>query len=242
MNILVWRGLNTEGNTPPDRVIDHQLMGIPLFVFIDTRNDRLFVASMPDGVETARPAVLVYDNASSLDGNVEPDYRIIGANTRLGVGLPITHNVWFDWTRDQLYVAHHTNEVLRFNLSGYTQPFAPPFLNCTDLGGRRDCNVAPSWTLQINDLNTTQDANCTSAYGLFLMPNLDRLYVSKGYNELCSTDPQRQVVKMYEDVSTKRNMPGTFGDPPSRVIGWSTAEPDLFPPQPIWVSRVQAGG
>src|SRR5262249_18491724 len=132
-----------------------------------------------------------------------------------------THNVWFDRKSGLLFVAHHTNEVLIFDLSGVDLASPPA-----------EIDLAP----RVLDASSS-DAEIphTSVYGLFYVPEADRLYVSVGYANMGpkpGTPPNGVFV--YEGVSD----PAVTGRAaPARKIGWSSSN-KYFPPQPLWVTRV----
>jgi hypothetical protein len=236
-NVLVFHNASSaDGNIAPDRSINNDLMGAPIFAFVDSDTDRLFIASFADEVNTFEPAVLIYENASTLNGDVEPDYRIIGDMTRLAEGtLEITHNVWYDTDTSHLYVCHHTNEVLKYNLTGLFDGSPPAPLNCVpDVSGRLDCNTPPEWTLRINAEDDDSDADAFSAYGIFLIPQLDRLYVSNGFRT--NVPGTEHIVKVYDGVKFRANSPGDPIEPPDQVICWGTLAETYYPPQALWVT------
>lgn len=228
-NILVWNGASTvDGNTAPSRVIRYTEMGWPVHLYVDAAADRMFVVTMP-GPGASEPSVLVFNQASTLNGNVVPRVRIMGPASRLGSGNNrTTHNVWYASARKLLFVAHHTNEVLIYDLASVD--LAPPAPVTID--------VAPR-VLQINE-QAGVDEYHWSAYGLFYVGAFDRLYVAAGYtpggDATHSGPPQpgspRQAVKVYDDISD----PSASGlVPPDRTIFWSNGQ-TYFPAQPLWVS------
>jgi hypothetical protein len=83
-----------------------------------------------------------------------------------------------------------------------------------------------------------------SAYGIFMLPELDRLYVTVGRTDLAPGSPTgymiRQgippnVILVYDGVSSYMSaMPQLFS--PTRRIYWSTGDAEYFPPQPLWVT------
>ena len=221
-NVLVFENASTvDGNIAPSRVIDHAKMGQPFFVFIDEAANRLFVASVDDGTPSApEAALLIYNNASTLDGNVEPNVRIIGPNTRLEVGGDTTHNVWYDSTTQLLFAAHRTNEILIFDLS--TIDLSP--------ASAMDYNLSPR-VIKINEDPTDADVRDWKASGLFYIPEEDRLYVSADHPA-----PVSQAIKVYDDVSD----PSVSGMvTPTQVIHWANGR--YYSPQPLWVTRLKAG-
>ena len=233
-DILVWDNASSRsGNVPPDRRIRHQGMGAPVFVFVDEANDRGFVAIMGsqalDSGSGPRPAVVVFNDFSSRNGEVVPSVRIYGENTRLGEGNNrTTHNVWFDAASSLLYVGHHTNEILVFDLSAVN----------LDPGEPVDLDLAPR-VLRINDQADLSDQYDWSTYGLFYLAKQDRLYVSAGNTvggtASASGPPNnpaaKHVVKVYEGVS-RSSTSGVLT--PARRISWDNVN-TYYPPQPLWV-------
>jgi SMP-30/Gluconolactonase/LRE-like region len=89
--------LTATGNIHPNAVISGANTGLngPQFMALDTAADRLFVAN------GAGSSVLIWDAASTLNGNIAPTRSISGANT--GLIAPI--GIALDRGRDLLYVA-----------------------------------------------------------------------------------------------------------------------------------------
>ena len=229
-NILVWEDASSvDGDAPPDRVITYQLMGAPVYVFIDEISDRMFVAAMP-GIEplvpNINPSILIFNNASTLDGEQTPALRILGENSRLEEGNnQTTHNVWYDRQHELLFVGHHTNELLIFDM---TRTNWDPTIRPTDL-----TTLIPR-VIEINEMTDGSDKENWSLYGLFYLPSQDRLYVAVGYT---TPGPHpgspKNSIKVYDGISNP-SMTGVVK--PTRVIYWSNGE-QYFPPQPLWVTE-----
>lgn len=220
--VLAFDGSATlDGNTPPSRIIDPPDLGTPVFVFIDAEADRMFVASM-SSPQAPAPAIVVMNHASTRSGNAPPDLLIRGPMTRLSAGNnQTTHNVWFDRKTKLLFAAHHTNEVLIFDLSGVDLDSPPGELD-----------LAPR---VIDASSSDAEIPHTNVYGISYVSASDRLYVSVGYANMgpkMGTPPNGVFV--YDGVSDA-SVSGRA--PPSRTIGWSNGDV-YFPPQPLWVTRV----
>ncbi|MBI3071406.1 MAG: hypothetical protein HYY84_04680 [Deltaproteobacteria bacterium] len=252
-NILVWTTASTAtGNLAPARNITHNKLGNPVFVFVDSATDRLFVACMNTTLDAGTPsrgAIVVYNNASVVNGFTEPSFRIAGDNT--GIDRPnntTTHNVWYDATRKLLIVGHHTFEVLFFDLGGIDM--APTTST--------DYNITPR-VLQTNESANGSDIYHWSTYGLFYMADKDRLFVANGYNpggtSTGSGGPQsgspKNVVRVYDGISdaglwanaglwvdagTTTDAGRAIRISPTRTIYWSSGA-TYYPPQPMWVTR-----
>lgn len=119
-----------NGNVAPDRLITGAATLLPsageLRPFLDTRNDRLYIAS-PSSVS---PSILVFNSASTIDGNVAPNRVITGANTTFNYPWGISVDV----PRDKLYVGDSSNNAIFVfdNASAVTGNVAP---NRTVSGG-----------------------------------------------------------------------------------------------------------
>ncbi len=85
-----------EGDVAPVATIQGALtrLSAPQYLFLDVSNDRLYVAN------SGQSAILVFDNVSTLDGNVAPTRFLEGANTTLSGP---TRTI-LDLGRDILYV------------------------------------------------------------------------------------------------------------------------------------------
>jgi DNA-binding beta-propeller fold protein YncE len=105
-SILVFNNARTvTGGNAPDRTISNTTTPIaPTALFIDPVNDRLYV--------TSGNSVLIYDSASTLDGStVTPTRVLAGGSTSLNAPT----GIYVDITRNLLYVANATNQILVFN-------------------------------------------------------------------------------------------------------------------------------
>lgn len=94
----------TGGNTPAATISSSRLQS-PQRMFVDTRNDRLFVANSG--------SILIYDNASTKDGTTPPDRVISGNQTGLSNPLDLA----LDENSDQLYVADGFSIIVFANAS-----------------------------------------------------------------------------------------------------------------------------
>jgi DNA-binding beta-propeller fold protein YncE len=102
-------------------------------------------------------AILVFDNASTMNGNVAPGRTISGSNTTLKGPF----GAWLDSSSNRLYVANvEDNSILVFN-------------NANTVNG----NVAPDRT--ISGSNTTLSA----PEGIWLDLTTNQLYVANGNNK-----------------------------------------------------------
>ncbi len=116
--ILVYDNANTrEGSTSPDRLISGEFTQInhpnSNSLFIDAQNDKLYVCN--DG----NHSVLVFDNASTLEGNVTPEQMITYAGMKYPEGISVRTN--------RIYVAdvfHSKLFVFSSEATGPTLPLA----------------------------------------------------------------------------------------------------------------------
>lgn len=230
-NILVWNDATTaDGNIAPDRVISYSSLGRPVHVFVESSTDQLFVVSMGTGITQKGAAVLIFNNASTLNGEVTPNVRIFGPNTRLDDGNnQTTHNVWYDAATGMLIVGHHTNEILIFDLSS------------VDLNAAvgQDLDIAPR-VIKVHEMSDDSDQYEWSAYGLFYVSSTDQLFVSvgntRGGTSTRSGPPgvglTTHVVRVYDHVSDTTTQ-GLVT--PTKNIYWSNVT-TYYPPQPLWIS------
>lgn len=219
-----------DGNVAPDRTFQYNGIGFPVHLYSDVDNDRLFVVVMQSSaLNIFTAAVLIYNNASTLSGEVVPNVRIFGTNTRLDEGNnQTTHNVMYDKNSKILFVGHHTNEVLMYDLSAVD--LTPTTAVDLDLTPR---------VLKINDKSGDSDKYDWSCYGIFHLASTDTLYVSCG-NTIGGTDIKSgppnngaaaHVIKVYKDISdTSKSGLVT----PDQKIYWSNVS-TYYPPQPLWV-------
>jgi hypothetical protein len=258
--ILVFDGASAvDGRSAPDRVIEHSNIGFPIHVFVDEVNDRLFVASVgvsapppssppssvkyhsaggvadpstPGTCNAGPPGLVVYNHASTVDGSVAPDVRILGDNTRLCEGNnQTTHNVWFDTATNTIIASHHTNELLMYDASVIDFTSTTP----------TDYDITPKRFLEINEEADGSDMYYWSVYGFFYLAEKDRLYISGGYSSH-ATDERGAVpdvgippseIKVYDGVSLS-HFNGQMT--PTRVIHWDNGD-TYYPSQALWVSE-----
>jgi len=116
--ILRFAGASAaSGNVVPNATISgsNTHLTTPQYLAVDSSKDRLFVANQ------GASSVLIFESASTKNGNVAPDRTISGSNT--GLSAPV--DVQLDIGRDLLYVADGA-QVLVFGsastVSGNTAP------------------------------------------------------------------------------------------------------------------------
>lgn len=254
--ILVFDNASSvDGNTAPDRVIEHTKLGAPIHVFADEDNDRLFIASVNADTSSSspslryssagghaepgtpgecdphsKPAVVVYNNASTTDGNIEPDVRILGDDTRLcGGNNQTTHNVWYDSNSNMIFASHHTKEFLMYDASQID--LAPSTAT--------DYNLAPTRLIEIHEQTNDSDQYYWSIYGFHYLASKDRLYVASGYSSggtssgtsVPDSGTPPNEIKVYDGISMS-HFNGQMT--PTRVIQWSNGS-TYYSPQGTFV-------
>ncbi|MCL5878764.1 MAG: Ig-like domain-containing protein, partial [Deltaproteobacteria bacterium] len=148
-NITVFNSASTiNGNTVPSRTISgaSTALSIPTGIWLDTASDRLYVANFGGA------AILVFNNASTLNGNTAPSRTVSGASTTFAN----PHSLWLDTVSDTLYVDDiGSNAILIFS-------------NASTMNG----NTAPSRT--VSGASTT----LLSPSSLWVDTTSDTLYVA----------------------------------------------------------------
>lgn len=230
-NILVYDNAGTlDGDVAPSRTITYPNMGKPVYIYCDESNDRIFVTCMNmGGPPGLLPKVIVYNNASSLNGNsVTPSVTIEGSNTRLGFRNPTVHNCWFNFSNNLLAVGHHTHELLMFDLSSINLAPTTPTSN----------NLTPR-VIKINDMSNDLDTINHNLYGFYWDIATDSMYISDGWSGSApgmQGGPQpgtANKIKVYGNVSSA----ATSGIvTPARTICWSNST-SYWPPQPVWLKK-----
>jgi hypothetical protein len=207
-NVLAWSSASSVfGNVAP-RIIGGPLntgLGQPFNCYVDEPNDRLYVASA-----NTVPAVVIFDNASTLTGDVAFTRKIAGPTTTFG-SHPTVHNVFLDPSRDEIYVCHHQSDILVFGSAGTV-----------------DGDVAPTRTL----------SGFQNVLGMFYIQEEDTLYVSDAVEGPpdcvggpCPGSPP-QSIKVFYNAST---LNGSVAASYDRIIYFEPQATDYYPPQPIWV-------
>lgn len=118
-------GSTVNGNIAPDRRVtgaNTTLSGnLEVRLFLDTANDRMYAA------DPSTSQILVFNNASTMDGNIAPDRAISGANTTFVYNWGISVDVG----RDILYSGDSASEAI----------------NIFDNASTVDGNIAPNRTV-----------------------------------------------------------------------------------------------
>ena len=120
-NICVFNGASmANGNISPDRNIAGAatLLTGPEGMWLDTASDRLYIPNWNGN------NVLVFNNASTTNGNTAPSRTISGPSTMLNIPT----GIWLDAASDTLYVANFgSSSIIVFNtasmISGDVAPF-----------------------------------------------------------------------------------------------------------------------
>ncbi len=111
-SILVFNNARTaSGNIAPNRIISGPSTTLtgPRKMWLDSEADQLYVAGANG------KSVNVYNNASTINGDVAPSRKIMGA----GTGFVWPSGIWLDKTTNRLYVADpFVGAVLVFNSAG----------------------------------------------------------------------------------------------------------------------------
>ena len=222
-SILVYNNASTiDGNVAPDRVITNFDLGRPVYIFIDTVVDRMFVTCM-GGMTGGASQVVIYNDASTIDGNVAPDIRIFGTETKLSNINATVHNVWFKGNGELIAVGHHTHELSIFDLSSIDlNPVTPTSYN---ISARR---------INVNNQSDLSDSVDVNLYGLFWDTKNDIIYCSVGAdnpNGGPKLNSPPNAIKVYKNISDT-SVHGFVT--PDRVIYWDNGG-TYFPPQPVWL-------
>ena len=137
-----------SGNVAPSRTISgsNTTLQSPIGIWYDSTSDELYVANFNDA------SIDIFDNASTLNGNVAPSRTLSGSNTTFVDPIAL----WLDNSSDQLYA------------SDYSKGAVDVFDNASTVNG----NIAPSRI--IAGTNTTLGFPWT----LWLDSANNRLYVS----------------------------------------------------------------
>jgi hypothetical protein len=111
---------SATGNVAPAGIVNgaNTQLSAPQHLFLDGPNDRLYVANQGGS------SILVFDNASTLNGNITPA-RVISGNATLLVA-PV--DVVLDSTNNLLYVADGTS-ILVFSGASTVSGNTPPVRN-----------------------------------------------------------------------------------------------------------------
>lgn len=111
------QALTASGNVPPAVTISgaNTQLSAPAFIFLDTANDRLYVAN------NGSFSVLIFDNISTKSGNIAPERVLSGTNTTF---ISPT-DVAVDLTRNLLYIADDLDIHVYSSASTATGNIAP---------------------------------------------------------------------------------------------------------------------
>lgn len=149
-----------NGNAAPDGYISGATSTLlcPYYAFLDTSANRLYVA------DPCSSAVNIFDNVSSLNGDVAPNRRITGNLTNFATaGATAMMAVAVDTTRDILYVST-SNQAL-------TVAQVVVFDNASTIDG----NVAPD---RIITTPATAGSMLSYNHGILVDSQNDKIYVA----------------------------------------------------------------
>ena len=151
-NISVYNNASVaNGNIFPDRNIlgASTALNRPDGIWYDSSSDRLYISNQSNN------SITVYNNASTINGDIAPARTITGANT--GLNSPV--GLWYDPSSDELYVANYGNSSITV------------YNNASVANG----NIAPARTI------TGTNTGLNGPIGLWYDPSSDELYVAN-YN------------------------------------------------------------
>ncbi|MCL5878765.1 MAG: Ig-like domain-containing protein [Deltaproteobacteria bacterium] len=97
---------SASGNVAPDRRVSGAAttFNTPVFLWLDKGSDRLYISDAGTG------DILVFNNASTVNGNIAPNRTISSAS------LSLPYGIWLDASTDTLYVVDGgNNAVLAFD-------------------------------------------------------------------------------------------------------------------------------
>jgi hypothetical protein len=227
-NILVFHHASTiNGDVSPDRIITHDSLGCPLYIFIDSITDRMFACTMPEMGSIIPPKIhsqiaIYSDSVSYLNDSIEPDIRITGDNTRLELINKTTHNCWFNPNKNILAVGHHTYELLFFDMDTIDWNTSTPIKY--DLTPR---------VIRVDNPPVGTDSSKVSLYGMYWDIQTDRMFCSIGYTSPSIEKSPPEAIRIYNNVSDTSVHGSVAAD---RIIYWSNGQ-DYYPPQPIWLQK-----
>ncbi len=216
-----------NGDVAPDRIISHDSLGCPVYIFIDSITDRMFACTMPEMGSIIPPKVhsqiaIYSDSVSYLNGSIEPDIRITGDNTRLELINKTTHNCWFNPNKNLLAVGHHTYEMLFFDMDTIDWKTSTPIKY--DLTPR---------VVRVDNPQVGTDSSKVSLYGLYWDTQTDRMFCSIGYTSPSIEKSPPEAIRIYSNVSDTSVHGSVAAD---RIIYWNNGQ-DYYPPQPIWLQK-----
>lgn len=112
--------LNATGNVAPAATITGSATTLsgPEHILVDPTNNRLYIANH------GASSILIYENVSTVNGNVAPSRTISGSSTLLAA----PHDLALDRTNDLLYVADGT-QILVFQSASTINGNVPPVHN-----------------------------------------------------------------------------------------------------------------
>lgn len=230
-NILVFHNASkANGNIAPDRIIYHDSIGNPVYIFIDEEHDIMFVGALPDFQNPwERPSVSIFPQASTINGNLQPIIRIVGDSTRLGLHNRTTHNVWYNKYSNMVAVGHHISELLFFDMAKFNYPAIQ--------GPPQNYNVSPAKVCLLNEKADSSDYDDWSLYGFHWNIEDDIMYCSMGYTPMHGGPPPGSPNQKMIVISGISDTTVSGWINPDRTIYWASGD-TFWPPQPIWVHKV----
>ncbi len=213
----------TSCNIPPTRIISpHEdldksvsKLELPFGIALDRVNDRLYVVNT--GLN--QPAVLIYEDASTLNGGVVPERVITGLNS----GLTVPAGIAVDETRGRVIVVNNNspNNVNSSTGNNVDSPSVVVFneidMVCPLLASPSSCELSPDSRIG-GDVSPETGTTLSSPVGLAFDPTRDTAYIANtGANNIFIYVVEENTAPLKENfgaaTTTLLNVPsGVFYD------------------------------
>ncbi|HET6370373.1 MAG TPA: hypothetical protein VFG95_04210, partial [Nitrospiria bacterium] len=158
----------------------------PYGLFVDTVNDRLYVANAEVGTSqvsnTKSGNILIFNGASGLNGDTAPSRSLGGPSTT----LDFPRSLYVDTDRDLLYVSNSGhNSILLFANASTTDGEVPPV------------KIIQPPDVRTQDSTCSQDLSCLNLpFGILVDKTNDRLYVA-------NTGLNQSSILIFKNASTR---------------------------------------
>jgi len=222
-SILSFNSASTvNGDTAPSRTVAGAATTIasPFHIFLDRTNNRLYIANATNN------SVLIYDSASSINGNTAPSRTLVGAATNLNE----PGGIFVDTSNNVLYVGNIAgNSITIYNnasvVNGNTAPTREiTFLNHTPFGIGVDvtrnvlyCSLSGTDTIGVWDNALQVNGSVPPTRTIFGLNTLlsapDGIFVDSTNDRIYVVNPGNNNMIVYDNAAAV-----TGNAPPNRVL------------------------
>ncbi len=236
-SVLRFENFSTlSGNVAPDGVLTgpNTTLSGPSRLFLDPVNNWLYVTDWDNA------SVLVFDNASTINGDVAPIRVISGTNTGLvnpeGIAVDLTRNILYvaDWEGNAVRVWDNADSVdgdvppdrviegANTLLQSPADIFLEPVADHLYVANFYSPGVSPEITIYYSASTASGDISPSRCIDTSVFAFPIGLYLDVPQNMLFLGSSGGGGIQIFHNATTRSNCAGPEEDPDRQIIGGST--------------------